>query len=84
MLIIFLLSDVSPQAAWLYRAVVRKIVIDEIKPSHETLLEMLENIRIFKPRTSVACKQLSYNVIEEHGIKRSGTPSSGKPEGCVH
>lgn len=80
----FLWSDVTPQAAWLYRAVVRKIVVEEIEPSHKTLLEMLKNIHILKPRTSVACKQLSYNVIEEHGIKLSGTPFSGKPEGCIH
>jgi len=48
----FLWSDITPQEAWSYRAVVRKIVVDEIKPSHKTLLEMLKTTHILKPRTS--------------------------------
>lgn len=46
---------------------------------------MLKNIYILKLRTPVACKQLSYNVIEERGIKLSGTWHTffSKPEGCI-
>lgn len=46
---------------------------------------MLKNIYILKLRTPVAGKQLSYNVIEERGIKLSGTWHTffSKPEGCI-
>lgn len=63
----FLWSDVTPQAAWAHRESCGENVADEVKPSHKTVLEILELIHIVKPRTLVMCKQLSCPVVEEYG-----------------
>lgn len=54
----FLWFDVTPKEACLQRVVVGKTVVDETKPSYKTLLKMLKNTCVLKPRSSAVCKQL--------------------------